>query len=102
VSTVGVDQIKELGGFFGGLFGNKNPWPRHANPSAPPQFLAVEALQKRFPNTNVYGQRGNHVVMLSFRRHGGGLELRAKYWPISLDTQVGRPIEVGPIDLTSA
>jgi hypothetical protein len=102
VSTVGVDQVKELGGFFGGLFANRNPWPRHGNPSPPPEFLAVGALQKRFPNTNVYGQRGNHVVMLSFRRQGGGLELRAKYWPISLDTQVGKPIEVGPIDLTSA
>jgi hypothetical protein len=101
VTTVGADQAKQLGGFLGGLFGKKNPWPRHSDPDKPPVFLASEALQGRFPCEMLYPQRGNHVVLLKFRQQGGGLELRIQYWPLSLDRNLGRPVEVGPIDLTS-
>jgi hypothetical protein len=101
VTTVGADQIKEVGAFFGGLFGSKNPWPRHANPDEPPTFLASDFLQGRFPCSTRHRQKGNQVVLLSFRQNGGGLELRIQYWPISRDRNVGRPVEVGPIDLIS-
>jgi hypothetical protein len=42
------------------------------------------------------------VVLLSFRQHAGGVELRIKYWPISLDKTIGRPVELDPIDLANA
>ena len=102
VSTVGADQAKWVVNAIGGLFGHQNPWPRHSDPEAVPTFLASDVLQREFPCSLVHGQRGNHVVMLSFRQHAGGLELRIKYWPISRDAQIGRPIDVGPIDLSSA
>jgi hypothetical protein len=102
VTTIGADQLKEIGGAIGGLFGKKNPWPRHSDPAAPPAFLASDALQGRFPCTMVHGQRGNHVVLLQFRQQGGGLELRIKYWPISIDSKIGKPTELGPLDLVSA
>ena len=103
VSTVGVDQVKRglaaLGSFFGG---EKNAWPRHSDAASVPDYLATEFLSKGFPCSSVHGQRGNHAVMLSFRQHGGGIELRVKYWPLSRDAQVGKPREVGPIDLVNA
>ena len=102
VSTVGVDQVKLMINVFGGLFGDKNPWPRHSEPATLPTFLAADVLGKAFPCSWVHGQRGNHVVMLSFRQQGGGLELRVKYWPISRDAQVGKPIEVGPIEMVNS
>ena len=102
VTTIGADQLKEIGGAIGGLFGKKNPWPRHSDPASPPTFLASDALKGRFPCTTVHGQRGNHVVLLQFRQHGGGLELRIKYWPISIDSRIAKPVELAPIDLVSA
>jgi hypothetical protein len=101
VSTIGSDQFKKFKGALAGLFGKAEPWPRHVDPDAPPAFLASDALQGRFQCSTLHGQRGNHVVMLNFRRHGGGLELRVKYWPLNDPSSV-RPLEVGPIELTTA
>jgi hypothetical protein len=102
VSTIGADQFKKFKGALGGLFSKKETWPRHSDPDPSPVFLASDALQGRFQCSTLHGQRGNHVVMLSFRQHGGGIELRVKYWPINTDPTIGRPLEVGPIDLTPA
>lgn len=102
VSTVGADELKKVGGFISGLFGGGNPWPRHSDPDEPPGFLASDFLQGSFPCRTLMRQRGNHVVLLRFRQHGGGLELRVTYWPISLDQTVGRPVELGPLDLVRA
>ena len=102
VASVGVDQAKQIVNVFGGLFWKKQAWPRHSDADPVPAFLASEVLDGGFPCSLVHPQRGNHVAMLSFRRHAGGVELRIKYWPISLDTTIGRPIELDPIDLTNA
>jgi hypothetical protein len=67
-----------------------------------PTFLASDFLGGDFPCSRVHGQRGNHAVMLSFRQHGGGIELRLKYWPISRDPELSKPKEVGPIELVNA
>lgn len=102
VSTVGADRLKRAISFLGGLFGEKNPWPRHSDPANLSTFLASDVLAGGFPCSWVHGQRGNHAVMLSFRQHGGGIELRVKYWPLSRDMQIGRPTEVRPIELVNA
>lgn len=102
VTTVGLDQAREAGSFMGRLFGRGSDWPRHAEPLDPPEFLASDALQGQFPCRTLLPQRGNQVVLLRFRQNGGGVELRATYWPISLDNAVGRPVEVPPIDLIRA
>jgi len=102
VSTIGADQFKKFKGALSGLFGKKEAWARHADPDPPPAFLASDVLAGRFPCSTAHGQRGNHVVMLSFRQQGGGLELRIKYWPLSTDLSIGKPVDVAPIDLVSA
>ncbi len=102
VSTIGADQAKTFVNVIGGLFGKKQDWPRHSNADKPPDYFAQMSLGRNFPCTAVHDQRGNHVVMLSFRRNAGGVELRIKYWPISRDQNIGRPVELKPIDLTNA
>lgn len=102
VSTIGADQFKKFKGAIAGLFDRGDDWPRHAEPDAAPVFLASDVLQGRFPCATRHGQRGNHVVMLHFRQIGGGLELRIKYWPISIDSRISKPIELAPIELITA
>jgi hypothetical protein len=102
VTTIGRDQINQIGDFFSDLFGPKNPWPRHANPEDPPAFLASEVLQGRFHCVTAHRQKGNHLALLRFRQHGSGLELRVTYWPITRDARVATPIHLREIYLLSA
>jgi hypothetical protein len=99
VTTVGADQFKELGGLIGGLFGKRSPWPRHSDPQPPPDYLAPKSLGSRFVCSLLHGQKGNHVTLLRFNRHGNGLEFRVTFWPISLDSSIGAPQEIGPLQL---
>jgi hypothetical protein len=102
VTTLGRDQIQEVGAFLSDLFGPKNPWPRHANPDDPPAFLASDSLQGRFPCTTWHRQKGNQAVVLGFRQHGSGIEVRITYWPITRHTTVARPSVIGPMTLVGA
>jgi hypothetical protein len=54
VTTVGADTIKKIGGFFHGVFGSPDPWPRHSIPSEPPAFLASDSLSGRFPCSTIH------------------------------------------------
>ena len=99
VTTIGLDTVKQVGGWISGLFGKPKPWPRHKEADRPPSFLASGDLAGRFRNSRVHGQRGNHVALLRFVQHGGGLSFRATYWPISREIDVGRPVELGPFQL---
>jgi hypothetical protein len=101
VTTVGLDTVKQVGGWISGLFGKPKPWPRHKKAEPPPSFLASDALAGRFRNSRVHGQRGNHVALLRFAQHGGGLSFRVTYWPISRESDTGRPVELGPFQLKS-
>lgn len=102
VTTLGVDTVNRIGGFFHGIFGSKDPWPRHSAPSKPPAFVASDALAGRFPCSTIHEQKGNHAALLSFRQTGGGVECRVTYWPIHTDSSVARPVELGPFQFTSA
>ena len=95
VTTIGLDQVKEV------LFGRSNPWPRHADADRPPNFFARAVMGDRFycPDPPLHRQRGDQVVLLSFRQHGGGIQVRIIYWPISLDSTIRKPQEVGPLYL---
>jgi hypothetical protein len=102
VTTAGSDTVKEIGSFFGSLFGKRDPWPRHSDPAPPPDYLASAALGGRFPCSFVFGQKGNHVTLLSFRQAGGGVECRVTYWPIHPDSSIFGPIDAGIFEFTSA
>lgn len=99
VSSVGLDQFKKVGGLLGGLFGKPDPWPRHAPPAKPPDFLAMPVRNKQYRSAELRGQPGDQVVLLSFMRAGYGVDVRVTYYPIHEDARVRQPIAVGPLHL---
>lgn len=84
VTTVGSDTVSRVGGWFRGLF-SRDPihWPRHSDPDEPPRLFAQDALRPmRYETEVLHRQKGNHVVVLSFRHAGDRLEVRPTYMPI--------------------
>jgi hypothetical protein len=79
VSTTGKDQIGKATSWVKGLFGKADPWPRHADALDPPSHVLSNAFDSGKP---LYKQKGNHVVVLSFRRSGFGLKLQVVYQEI--------------------
>lgn len=97
VSSVGVDQFKKIGDFFSGLFGERDPWPRHASPETAPDFLAHQVLEKRYQSSGLHGQMGDHVALLSFTRSGQGVNVQVTYYPIHQEMRLRQPASVGPL-----
>ena len=92
VSFVGMDQVKKIGAGIAGLFGRKNPWPRHGDPGDPPAYVAREVLGSRLPvQSCLHRQTGNMVAILSFRRSNLGVKARVTYWPIHPQGTVSGP-----------
>jgi hypothetical protein len=99
VSTVGKDQLAALGG---SIRGQTEAWPRHSSPQAVPEFLWFGDFGARFVCSRVHEQRGNHFVLLSFTRSGGGVHLRTTYYPLHEDFSQRRPQGVREISLIPA
>src|SRR5262249_36559956 len=62
VSTVISDQAKELWGGIKGLFGDRDPWPRHSDPDRPPPR---------------FGSAGQYGTVVARRDDGEGAKLAA-------------------------
>ena len=102
VGMIGKDQVLTAFSGIKSLFGNADPFPRHPEPREPPRFLAMETLGKRFECEKLHLQKGNQVVLLSFRKVGFGLELLVHFWPIHRHSEVTTPKRVGPLKLATA
>ncbi len=94
VTTVGADQWADVKSFVSGLFGKKDPWPRHSDPDPVPNFFTDGKNAKVYSCLKYHNQRGNHVAILSFRQVGFGLDARVTYYPIHQDSNMCKPIEV--------
>lgn len=104
VTTVGSDQFSQLANGFRGLFGEKDPWPRHSEATEPPQMFSPHGLLHKLSCEMIYPkdkkkEKGNHVALLSFRAAGFGLEMRVSYWVIERSGKIGAPRELRPISL---
>ena len=89
VSSVGVDQAKEVFGTIKGLFGSADRWPRHADPANPPErfgssWQCTPVLLQRTTGKPA-AARGNQAFMLRFARTGAGLDVEVTYFPLSGD-----------------
>jgi hypothetical protein len=91
IRTPLVDASKETLASARGIFGKKDPWPRHTEPETPPPFFGA---QSRFAVTCEFKQRGDQVAMLSFARAGNGVDLNVRYYGIHPDKslQQSRPV----------
>ena len=78
VTTVGKDQFSSVISGIGGLFGHGDPNRRHRN--APPvENPPGLSLHRHYPR---HGEKGDHVVLLRFRRSGFGLDMSVTYYMI--------------------
>ena len=74
-----------------------DPWPGHSEAPDPDEFFAQKALGQRFvceSKSIIHRQKGNHIVLLSFRDVGGTLELKVKYWPIYPNGTYSNPVDL--------
>ena len=76
-----------------GLFrGSRDPWPFHSEPKTPPRDFGVSKRPDRILHSEMlHRQKGNHVALLSFQRHGLGIRMRTAYWPVHSDFQGRAP-----------
>jgi len=97
VTSVGVDQVKQLLDKIKGIFTARDPWPRHPSPDQPPGRFGTtgaytpEVLKVTEPATLRGGpaaMRGNMAVMLRFQRAGKALDVEAQYYPLHGDDRV--------------
>ena len=91
VSTVILDQAKEVWGAIKGLFGAHDPWPRHSDPDSPPprfgnskQYYTAVFKRER-DSDKPAAMRGNQAFMLRFARSAGGLDVHVTCFPLATD-----------------
>jgi hypothetical protein len=89
VTTVGSDGLARAWGKLKGLFGAKDPWPRHDEGD-------MAEVPKHFPGpflnpTTHHRQQGDQISVLSLQRQGSGagalIKARLRYYPIHPDTK---------------
>lgn len=91
VTTVGSDDLARGWSAVKGLFGAKDPWPRHGK--GEPAAEVLKHLPGPFlkPTTH-HRQRGDQVAVLSLQRLGEGgtqwINARLGFYPIHPDPQV--------------
>jgi hypothetical protein len=89
VSSVIVDQAKEVWGAIKGLFRSDDPWPRHSDPDQPPPRFGTAGQFTTNVMQRTTGKpaamRGNQAFMLRFVRAGGGLDVDVTCYPLSGD-----------------
>ena len=102
VAMIGKDQALTIFDGMKGILGNSDRFPRHPEPEQPPDFFAQKALAKRLQCKGLHCQKGNQVVLLSFRRAGFGLELLVRFWPIHRRFRIEEPERIGPLKLLTA
>ncbi|GAA5166296.1 hypothetical protein [Viridibacterium curvum] len=94
-----LDAANESFNAVKGIFGKKDPWPRHSNPeNAPSRFcdgpvFSLETLHK---------QRGDHVAIVSFTRNGTGVDFSVTYYAIHEDKAIAKSVKKGPYALRLA
>jgi hypothetical protein len=83
VSTVGSDQLKNIGAGFRKFFkGEEARWPRHSKaPDAEPYF-AQQVFGKRFRTEVLYKHQGDQFAMLALRKAANTLEAKVTYYEI--------------------
>jgi hypothetical protein len=62
--------------------GNKSRWYRHSEATNLDGTLEVEGMRAPLQASTLYRHRGNHVCLLTFRRHGDSLEVTPRFFPL--------------------
>jgi hypothetical protein len=89
VSSVMIDQAKQVWGALKGLVGARDPWPRHGDPGKPPERFGslgqYSTAVARRATGRPAAMRGNQAFMLRFARTGSGVDVDVTCYPLSGD-----------------
>jgi len=96
IRTPFVDAAKEAANAVKGIFGAKDPWPRHSDPVGVPGHFGPG---NRFALKNEFRRSGDHIAIVSFSRAGNGVDARVTYYAISSDKKLSKSETVGPLQL---
>lgn len=92
-----ADSAKNLSGAIKGLFGKRDPWPRHPDAEDPPALFG--AARRFTPNTDVNAKRrGDQIAVLSFTG-GANVQMRITYYAITSDKELAKSETFGPYTL---
>ena len=83
-----LDTAKEGLNAVRGIFGEKNPWPRHSDPEEAPSSFGPNG-RFRIKATGCE-QRGDQVAIVSFTRVGSGVDMQVSYYGISDDKSLSQ------------
>lgn len=97
VQSVGIDQVRTVGGFLRGIFGVEQPWPKHSEPSLEPAWQG--SPRGRFECTVRHGRRGDQVAVLSLRKFGAGVQAKVGFFSLHSDPQHRTRTWSQPFDL---
>lgn len=79
-----------------GVFGPRDPWPRHGSPEPLPKGLGQGG---RFKPASQFGRRGDQVAIVSFTRSGSGVNFKVTYYAITEDRALSKSETNGPYSL---
>jgi len=96
IRTPFLDTAKESSNAVKGIFGKKDPWPRHADPSEVPDRFG---RNRRFALNTQFKRRGDHVAIVSFNRAGNGVDMQVSYYGIHPDKSISKSETTGPFKL---
>ena len=63
-------------------FGQGKPWPRHSEGEPTPSHFAPAKDVRSYSGVRLHPQHGNHVCMLSFRKHGAAVDVEVRYYEL--------------------
>ncbi|MDQ0015856.1 hypothetical protein J2W23_004257 [Variovorax boronicumulans] len=96
IRTPFVDAAKESSNAVKGIFGAKDPWPRHSDPEKVPANFGPG---NRFSLERKFERNGDQIAMVSFARAGNGVDARVTYFAISPDKKLSRSETVDTLQL---
>jgi hypothetical protein len=96
VSDVSSDWAKKGWSSVKGLFGNKDPWPRHAKPDSAPEAFAKAATGRTFACKTSHEQVGDQIALLTFRLRGGRVHAEVTYFPVTTAQMPASTVAIYP------
>lgn len=96
VTTVGSDQLKNIGAGFRKFFkGEENRWPRHSSAPDTEPYFAQQVFGKRYQTETIYKHKGDQFAMLGLRKAANTLEAKVTYYEIHKNPKAPREVKLG-------
>lgn len=97
IDTPLQDTYKQAKSFLRGIFGPRDPWPRHPDVDAPPPHVGPN---RRYQPEQIKGLRGDQVAVLSFSG-GSSVRMKVTYYAVHDNKDLARSVTVGPYTLNN-